>query len=117
MEKTLMPYESFLNASRQSEATWILTKENPEWLTRRRENTMRAAFKFRNGFVRPINPGILQCQICFRVTILEADHQKGSFTGRGWLCDSCNKGLGFFKDSPALLSFAIQYLEKTKCRI
>lgn len=30
---------------------------------------------------------------------------------RGFLCSSCNKGLGFFKESPASLHSAIRYLE------
>lgn len=30
---------------------------------------------------------------------------------RGFLCSYCNKGLGFFKESPSSLSSAIRYLE------
>lgn len=31
---------------------------------------------------------------------------------RGLLCDPCNIGLGFFKDSPELLEAAVSYLRK-----
>ncbi len=34
---------------------------------------------------------------------------KGHF--RGWLCPQCNKALGAFKDSPALLRAAADYIE------
>lgn len=57
------------------------------------------------------------CPICQKTTIpnltskvvLDHDHQKGNI--RGWLCDSCNTGLGRFKDSPELLQNAIRYLQ------
>lgn len=32
---------------------------------------------------------------------------------RGILCGDCNKGLGFFRDDPATLEQAIQYLKET----
>jgi hypothetical protein len=40
------------------------------------------------------------------------DHDHETAQVRGLLCDSCNLGLGKFKDSPELLQRAIQYLEK-----
>jgi hypothetical protein len=55
------------------------------------------------------------CQICGRVPGLadkgnayDHDHSTGEF--RGWLCFDCNTGLGKFKDSPALLQKAVDYL-------
>src|SRR5205085_7877809 len=36
-------------------------------------------------------------------------HEKGSF--RGLLCGHCNRGMGHFRDSPALLRKAVSYLE------
>ena len=38
-------------------------------------------------------------------------HKKGHF--RGLLCSECNFGLGKFKDDPALLRLAAEYLEST----
>lgn len=45
-----------------------------------------------------------------RAEILHTDHCHGSGKIRGLLCDSCNKGLGFFNDSKVALENAIDYL-------
>ncbi len=54
------------------------------------------------------------CPICKveqdKVMHVDHDHLTGSV--RGLLCESCNKGLGFFKDSVDNLRNAIKYLEK-----
>lgn len=58
-----------------------------------------------------------QCPICQKTTIpgltskvvLDHDHATGSV--RGWICDSCNTGIGRFKDDVSLLKRAIIYLE------
>lgn len=39
------------------------------------------------------------------------DHHHASGTVRGLLCAYCNKGIGHFKDSPALLRGAADYIE------
>lgn len=59
-----------------------------------------------------------ECPICKKRTIagitskvvLEHNHR----TGRpgGWICDSCNTGLGRFKDDSELLESAIEFLKK-----
>ena len=38
------------------------------------------------------------------------DHNHGTGEFRGFLCDSCNTGLGKFRDDPDLLARAIEYL-------
>ena len=38
------------------------------------------------------------------------DHNHGTGEFRGFLCDSCNTGLGKFGDDPDLLARAIEYL-------
>ncbi len=61
--------------------------------------------------------GIWTCPICRKLYIVENmrapprmdhDHQTGK--GRGWICDSCNTGLGRFKDDISILETAIEYL-------
>lgn len=58
-----------------------------------------------------------QCPICSKRTIagitskivLEHDHRTGKV--RGWICDSCNTGLGRFKDNKKILLKAIKFIE------
>jgi len=56
------------------------------------------------------------CAICQEPTMdtpfIDHDHKTGAV--REILCSACNCGLGFFKDSAALLRLAIRYLGKHK---
>jgi hypothetical protein len=60
-----------------------------------------------------------QCPICQKITIpsltskVVLDHDHGNGRVRGWICDSCNTGIGRFKDDVSLLERAILFL-KTK---
>lgn len=59
------------------------------------------------------------CPICHKKTVpglnskvvLDHDHKTGR--PRAWICDSCNTGLGRFKDEIDVLKNAIKYLETT----
>lgn len=57
------------------------------------------------------------CEICglpFESTPnFDHNHSTGDF--RGWLCASCNHGLGKFKDSPDVLRAALRYLLTRGC--
>ena len=53
------------------------------------------------------------CKICLGVDAhkaLAVDHDHQTKVVRGLLCDRCNRGLRHFKDSPAYLQLAIDYL-------
>ena len=58
-----------------------------------------------------------ECPICGKHTIagvtcnvdLDHDHRTGKI--RGWICDSCNTGIGRFKDDIGLIQRAIKYVE------
>jgi len=58
------------------------------------------------------------CPICKKGSIpnitanLVKDHDHLTGNAREWICDSCNTGLGRFKDDIKLLKRAIKYLEK-----
>lgn len=62
--------------------------------------------------------GVFSCSICGKVSIVGVtanfviDHCHKTGRGREWICDSCNTGLGRFKDDPDLLQKAIDYLKK-----
>jgi hypothetical protein len=53
-----------------------------------------------------------QCAICGvteRISVMDHCHVTGKL--RGFLCNSCSRGLGYFRDSPKLLRLAAIYLE------
>lgn len=58
------------------------------------------------------------CPICEKGSIpgitanLVKDHDHNTGKARDWLCDSCNTGLGRFKDNIELLEKAINYLKR-----
>lgn len=58
------------------------------------------------------------CPICEKGSIpgitanLVIDHNHENGLAREWLCDSCNTGLGRFKDDISALNKAIEYLKK-----
>lgn len=66
---------------------------------------------------KPVNEPF-ECPVCKKRTIagvtskvvLEHDHHTGK--AGGWICDSCNTGLGRFKDDIELLKSAIEFLKK-----
>lgn len=53
-----------------------------------------------------------KCAICLEPSKLVVDHCHRTKRVRGLLCNSCNLGLGLFKDNPKILESAIKYLEK-----
>ena len=59
---------------------------------------------------------IFNCPICKKETVIDvtakivADHDHKTGKGRDWICDSCNTGLGRFKDDIIILKAAIEYL-------
>jgi len=60
------------------------------------------------------------CPICKKSSIpyvtanLVIDHDHDTGNAREWICDSCNTGLGRFKDNVELMLKAIEYLKKYK---
>ena len=58
------------------------------------------------------------CPICKKSSIpyvtanLVIDHDHNTGNAREWICDSCNTGLGRFKDNIELMEESIRYLKK-----
>ena len=67
---------------------------------------------------RPKERTLFTCPLCQKTTIAfitanpvrDHDHETGN--AREWICDSCNTGLGRFKDDPKLIKRLIKYLEQ-----
>ena len=61
---------------------------------------------------------IWTCPVCKKTTIpgltskVVLDHNHNTGEPRAWICDSCNTGLGRFKDDVSTMKNAIEYLEK-----
>lgn len=71
--------------------------------------------RLKQRWLRDVKAGLRargeRCDICHVETLrlqLDHDHSTGAF--RGWLCETCNLGLGQFRDDPTLLARAIEYL-------
>jgi transcription elongation factor Elf1 len=68
--------------------------------------------------IRPKAKSIFTCPICKKRTIvgitanIVRDHDHKTGKGREWICDSCNTGLGRFKDDVEFLKRVIDYLNK-----
>ena len=67
---------------------------------------------------KPINYELFDCPICRKVTIaglskIVLDHNHNNGEVRGYLCESCNTGIGRFDDDPKIILNAIQWLKKS----
>jgi hypothetical protein len=60
------------------------------------------------------SPQPARCEVCGESNAgrqgLRRDHDHRSGLFRGWLCNGCNRGLGFFDDDPETLRRAADYL-------
>lgn len=61
---------------------------------------------------------LFTCPVCNKTSIVDVtvkivrDHDHDTGKAREWICDSCNTGLGRFKDNIELLDEVIDYLKK-----
>lgn len=82
----------------------------------RRELNRKYESKSRSGLTKleaeKLKALVGSCMICDREIDLVIDHCHESLKVRGVLCNTCNIGLGMFKDSIDLLNAAANYLHK-----
>lgn len=67
---------------------------------------------------RPVDGSLFACPICQKRTIVGIskvvlDHNHSTGNVRGWLCESCNTGIGRFDDQIEIIRHAIDWLNKT----
>ncbi len=80
------------------------------------QNPMTKADKARAEKTRPAPGSLFRCPICRKRSIVGVtakivlDHRHGDGASREFLCDSCNTGLGRFKNGHNYLKNAITYL-------
>jgi len=98
-------------------------KKNPEkikaarlrWYHMNREKAAMTRLLWKYGLDEKTGRALLArpCGICKGKTRgIDHDHKTGKI--RGSLCQTCNVGIGMFKDSPILLRKAIRYLAKKR---
>ena len=112
----LLPISNFKsNQKRMSDASTIFRPScNDCRSTRDGINLPRSARK-KHLPSKPHN-SIIACPSCKKYTIagvtskyvLDHDHKTGKI--RGWLCDTCNTGVGRFEDDPLLMLNALEYI-------
>jgi hypothetical protein len=64
------------------------------------------------GTTNPLGEGNQRDTSRWKSWSFAVDHCHTTGKIRGLLCNPCNRGLGFFRDSPELLQQAVDYLEK-----
>ena len=78
-----------------------------------------AAWRLRARAITPLRPMPECCEVCKKPPLgrwkklhLDHDHETGEF--RGWLCNSCNLGLGLIGDTLEYAEALVRYLKKEK---
>lgn len=119
--------KEYAERQRQNCREWGKKNRNRIYENTKRYKSSLAKEDKRNGYLRRVYGMTLQeyttlheqqrgvCAICGSSAdgkLLHVDHCHTSGSVRGLLCFNCNYGLGWFKDSPALLQSALSYLQK-----
>ena len=104
-----LPLTAFTTHSPRSDGAYYLKKDCRECHTIV-HNEQREVLK--KAPPKPDN-----CVCCHKNKKLELDHLHGTFKFRGWLCRSCNTGMGALGDDLRGVLQAAIYLERDKSKI
>ena len=87
-----------------------------------RDSGRKMPAKIRNDYLAkhaPATGDLWQCPVCKKYSVagvnvrITVDHDQETGRPRGLICDSCNTGLGRFKNGEDHLASAIEYLART----
>lgn len=93
------------------------------WKAKNRERSLHGQRRYRLGITETLEELTElrkqqgdDCAICHRpeseVGTLHLDHDHTTGKVRGFLCGSCNRGIGYLQDSPEILTAAAAYLTR-----
>lgn len=68
-------------------------------------------YKLKKLYNKPIHNYCYCCKKYCEKLILDHDHNTNQF--RGWLCKSCNVGIGYLKDNIEGVKMAYEYLKQS----
>ena len=84
---------------------------NPDKAARALETSKQAGYRKWRGSANYEHPHNGICPICTKEKLLVYDHCHETGAFRGWVCNNCNRGLGYFGDSVAGIQRALVYLQ------
>jgi hypothetical protein len=89
------------------------TRRGERYRARRCNSCMREYFRRMRQLRKTVGARSLNCELCRRIgqVVLDHDHTTGDF--RGWLCVTCNCGLGKLGDDITSIRRAIGYLDRS----
>lgn len=104
-----------LPETKEKQRQWQRTADAKREPQRRAEQIRRAMRKHRKA-PSPTRPALVRCECCGGPPngkgVLHSDHDHAAHKFRGWLCASCNLGIGLLQDTLTGVKNAVAYLEK-----
>ena len=112
----------FAKKEKDARSKWYKEKYASDPIYKRQRNAKRVVAKYglsTKDYVELLNKQGYACAICRtphfdengKRLCIDHNHTLGTTAVRGLLCNSCNMGLGLFKDSVEILANAKKYLE------
>lgn len=106
------------NRRREAVQSAITRKAKGYYYHEQAKTRMREYYRKKKGIPSAPYPAPANCENCNRAfknghdTHLDHDHITGKF--RGWLCNRCNRGFGYFGDTLEGMKQGVRYLERAE---